>query len=192
MDLSQITLQPTARASETDEYLDTVVSRSFVHKQFKEDIDVYQRYFSFSIDIEKVEEVQKFKKLSADVKACIKEHKAPVNSFTQPSSRGNDSTTNFYSEDFCVKITEWSGKFNVHFLLTKNCSIFADIIEQLEKLSAVNPDERNEFSVLIKSTHGLSTRTLRNGTCPLEPLNYVPEVMEGHEKMVQELSLIHI
>ncbi len=185
--LNEIKLQ-NSYADNPEEYIKQTFIRQFMHKQFNQNITVCKRYFAFSFDAD--DEKKKFLDLLADVKACVKEYKKShvVNMFYQPSSKGDRADVQYCAEDFYLDVERSSESISFDFYFGEDCEIFSTLIEQMEKFSAVDPTKVNDFSVLIQTTHGLSTRKLQNGTHLLEPLNYVPEVLTGYEKMKLELG----
>jgi len=187
-DIFNTTLQPGYNTDDTADFLGNMYQRQFILSKFREGKRVSTRDFAFYYeeDGNKVKLQATNKELTRLLEDQVK-HKV----LCHKNSRGNRTEKNYFDDNFYVRTVSSNQRFEADFWVVEGCALFDEIIEQLQSLSAIDPERKNEFSVLIKTMHGLSTRTLSNGTFPLEGMNYIPEVLLGYDKLTEELRAEH-
>ena len=186
MSIFDISLQPVMPNSEAIDSLKNRHEQQFCLSQFKNAQDVYNRYFRFDVGDSNR---HKFEAIAKDLKEVIAElsKTSTVSVFKASAPRGNSDIRSYFGSTFLVDVDFSLFGFSVNFWLQQDCSEFDEIIAQLQEYSQIDPKRINEFSVLIKTMSGLITKTLRNGTQLIETANYIPEVLLGYDKLVEEL-----
>jgi len=188
MDIFSTTLQPGYNTDDTGDFIGSMYQRQFVMTKFAEDKGVFNRDFDFYYDEDgnkiKLQEVH-------NTLVKILEDKVKQKVICTKNARGNRTEKYYFDDNFYVRTVSSERNYQADFWIVNDCTLFDKIIEQLQALSAVDPKKKNEFSVLVKTMHGLATRTLNNGTYPIESSNYVPEVLVGYDKLMEELGAEH-